>query len=52
MKLASRGQRDMDTGPEPIDDPEQLSQIRRQAWMVYAKAVVFAVVLTALAWFA
>jgi hypothetical protein len=49
VKLASRGQRDMDAGPEPIGDPQELRQIRRQARMVYAKAAGFAGALTALA---
>ncbi|HKR07620.1 MAG TPA: hypothetical protein VJS39_00405 [Gemmatimonadaceae bacterium] len=47
MKLASRGQRDMDTGPQRIDNGE-LAQLRRQARAVYAKSVVTAVILTIL----
>ena len=49
MKLAARGQRDMDTGPEPIADPAELAQVRRQARAVYAKAIAAATVLTMVA---
>jgi hypothetical protein len=48
VRLASRGQRDMDTGPEQIADPGELAQVRRQARVVHAKAASVAVVLTAL----
>ena len=49
MRLASRGLRDMDTGPEPISDPEEKAQLRRQSRGVYAQAFVAGVLLTALA---
>jgi len=49
VKLASRGQRDLDTGPRPIDDSAELALLRRQARAVYVKSVVTAVILTALA---
>ena len=49
MKLAARGQRDMDTGPQTIADRAELAQVRRQARAVYVKAFVSAVVLTAVA---
>lgn len=48
MSLASRGQRDMDAGPERIADPDELARVRRQARGVHGKAVLAAVVLTAL----
>lgn len=38
----------MDGGSEPITDPDELSQVRRQARRVHAKALAAAVVLTAL----
>jgi hypothetical protein len=49
VKLASRGQRDMDTGPQPIADRAEADQIRRQAQAVYIKALISAAILTALA---
>ncbi|HJP87107.1 MAG TPA: hypothetical protein VJ852_14045 [Gemmatimonadaceae bacterium] len=49
MKLASRGQRDLDAGPQAIDDTTEVAQLRRQARAVYVKAFVTAVILTALA---
>lgn len=39
----------MDTGPEPIADPAELEQVRRQARAVYVKSVVTATIVTALA---
>jgi len=48
VKLASRGQRDMDTGPQAIDDGEELAQLRRQTRAVYAKSIVVAAILTIL----
>lgn len=38
----------MDTGPEPIHDPDERRQLRQQALVVYAKSVALAAVLTAL----
>ncbi|HEX6627043.1 MAG TPA: hypothetical protein VF105_03730 [Gemmatimonadaceae bacterium] len=51
MKLASRGQRDLDTGPQPIDDSAELALLRRQARAVYVKSILTAVILTVLALF-
>ena len=48
MKLAARGQRDMDTGPEAIADAAQLSTVRQQARGVHLKSLLFAGALTAL----
>ncbi|HZE93283.1 MAG TPA: hypothetical protein VEZ49_01155 [Gemmatimonadales bacterium] len=49
MKLASRGQRDMDAGAQAIADAVERAQVRRQARAVYFKSFVAAAVLTALA---
>ena len=48
MKLASRGQRDMDAGPQQIADKAEADQVRRQAQAVYIKALISAAILTAL----
>jgi hypothetical protein len=48
VKLAARGQRDMDKGAEDISDPVELSTIRRQARSIYLKAWVAASFLTIL----
>jgi hypothetical protein len=49
VRLASRGQRDMDKGAEPISDVEELRRVRRQARAVYVKSAVTAAILTAIA---
>ena len=49
MRLASRGQRDMDTGPEQISDAEELRVVQSQARAVYVKAIITAAILTAAA---
>jgi hypothetical protein len=46
VKLAARGLRDMDNGAEPITDPAELSQIRRQARLVHMKSLTTAAILT------
>lgn len=48
MSLASRGQRDMDAGPEPIADEAERARIARQARHVKLQASTLAVLLTAL----
>jgi hypothetical protein len=48
VALASRGQRDMDTGPEAIADDVELAQVRRQARKVHVKSLVLATALVAL----
>jgi hypothetical protein len=48
VKLAARGQRDMDTGLELISDATELSAVRRQAWSVHLKSLLLAGTLTAL----
>jgi hypothetical protein len=47
--LASRGQRDMDAGPEAISDAAELGQVRAQARKVHLEAFVAALILTGLA---
>jgi hypothetical protein len=47
VKLASRGQRDMDDGPEAINDPAERAQVQRQARQVYLESLTTAVALTA-----
>jgi hypothetical protein len=49
VKLASRGLRDMDDGPERIENAEELSTVQRQATRVYRHAVVLALLLTLIA---
>jgi len=49
VKLAARGQRDMDSGPQAIPDAAELQQVQRQARAVYVKSAVTAAILTALA---
>jgi len=49
VRLASRGLRDMDQGPQPISDSDELQQVRRQARVVYAKSIITAAILTAIA---
>ncbi|MGH7520610.1 MAG: hypothetical protein ACREMI_04985 [Gemmatimonadales bacterium] len=46
MRLAARGQRDMDSGSEPIQDAGDLRRIRRQALRVHLKSLIAAVLLT------
>jgi hypothetical protein len=48
VRLAALGQRNMDQGDEPIADPAELAQVRRQARGVYLKGIVLGAVLTAL----
>jgi len=47
--LASRGQRDLDSGAEAIADSAELAQVRAQARRVNLKSVAAAAVVTALA---
>jgi hypothetical protein len=46
VKLAARGQRDMDAGPVPITDAEDLGQVRRQARRVRVQALLLAAAVT------
>jgi hypothetical protein len=43
--LASRGLRDMDEGPERIEDAVELARVRRQALRVNSKSVALATVM-------
>jgi len=47
VRLSALGQRDMDSGPGPIDDPVELAHVRRQARKVHLLAVAAAVLGTA-----
>jgi hypothetical protein len=47
--LAARGRRDLDQGSEPIADPAELAQVRRQARKVYLQSALLAIGLTAVA---
>jgi hypothetical protein len=49
VKLAARGQRDMDAGPQQIPDAAELQMVQRQARVVYVKSGIAAAILTALA---
>jgi hypothetical protein len=49
VRLASRGLRDLDSGPQPIIDAGERAQVQRQARVVYVKAFVSAAILTAIA---
>jgi hypothetical protein len=48
VNLAARGLRDLDCGSEPIVNPAELAQVRRQARVVHMKSFVAAALLTAL----
>ena len=49
MRLAARGQRDLDGGEELVDDPLLAVQLHRQAREVQVEAVLIAGALTGLA---
>jgi hypothetical protein len=49
VRLASRGLRDLDSGPQPIANAEEAAQVRRQAQAVYVKSFVSATILTGIA---
>ena len=46
---ANNGLRDMDDGPQRIEDPEELARVRRQALVVNAKTAAIGLLLTTLA---
>lgn len=50
MVLASRGLRDLDTGPQRIVSADTRERLRRQARSVHLKSVLVAVIVTALLW--
>jgi hypothetical protein len=47
VALVSRGERDMDAGPEHVVDPAELKQLRAQARNVYWRSLLVAAVLSA-----
>jgi hypothetical protein len=47
VKLASRGQRDMDTGAELVNDPRLAGSLRSQARAVHLRSLVAALIATA-----
>ena len=49
MGLAARGLRDLGHGEEPMTDPEELAQVRRQARRVYQGSALMAIGLTIVA---
>jgi hypothetical protein len=49
VRLAARGQRDLDRGSEAVTDPWLLSQLKRQAREVFIEAVLAAALLTGIA---
>jgi hypothetical protein len=46
--LSTRGQRNMDTGPEPITDIAEFTQLIRQTRSIFFRSVLFGVILTVL----
>ena len=48
MALAARGARHMGDESEMIEDRAELARVRRQAWIVYVKAVTAGAVMTLL----
>ena len=49
VALAARGTRDLDSGPEQVEDPAATRQINWQARKVFAESILSAALLTALA---
>ena len=49
MGLAARGARETDTGVQPITDPDEVRQLRRQASRIYRESAAVAVLVTGLA---
>ena len=45
MRLAAQGLRDIDDGPQKIDDVNELAQVRKQARKVNVQSLTVAVVL-------
>ena len=46
-RLAARGQRNLDRGPEAIEDPLELLRVRRQATVVLASSLISAAAVAA-----
>lgn len=49
MRLAARGARDMDTGPEPVTDPEEAAVLRHRALVIVTRATIIAALMTLIA---
>lgn len=49
MALAARGARDMDSGMEPITDPEERAGLRHRALIIVARATLIAALMTLIA---
>ena len=49
MRLASRGQRDMNGGPEAVRDGQELAAVRSQARAVGRRALLTTLAVTAVA---
>ena len=47
MRLAARGARETDQGPQPVTDPWLSGELRRQARGIVVQALLAATVLTA-----
>jgi hypothetical protein len=46
VRLAAQGLRDMDDGPEKIEDDAVLAQVRKQARKVYMESIASASIVT------
>jgi len=49
VALAARGARDMDTGPEPVADPEEAAALRYRALAITGQATLIAALMTLIA---
>jgi hypothetical protein len=49
VRLAARGARDMDTGPEPVTDPEEAATLRHRALIIMTRATIIAALMTLIA---
>ena len=49
VALASRGVRDMDAGPEPIEDPAEVAALRAEGRRVLIKSAIAALIVTVVA---
>ena len=47
--MAARGTRNLDTGEERVENPEELARLRRQARAVHLRALATAIVVTLVA---
>ena len=51
MRLAARGQRDMDDGCVAITDADELARVRRQARSVHTRSLMWAMAVSAVLFF-